>query len=134
MHLTLFSDGGSRGNPGKAAGGFVVLEHDQVKYSGGKYLGVATNNVAEWEGFKQGLLWILDNYANQEISLEVFLDSKLVVEQICGRWKVKQEHLKPLFEDCTRLKSQFKDFQISHVYRHLNKLADAEVNKILDEN
>lgn len=129
----LFCDGGSRGNPGKSACGFVVFENDEIVFSKGKYLGVTTNNVAEWQGLIEGLKYFVDSYDLSDIELQVSLDSKLVVEQINRKWQVKQEHLKVLFGEANTLKMQFSNIKIQHILRHLNKDADAIVNQTLDE-
>lgn len=143
----LFADGGSRGNPGPAASGYVVYLLDtsdampqvlqqslksEPLYEGGWYAGETTNNVAEWQGVIKGLEWITENNLGAE-RLLIYLDSQLVVKQITGEYRVKQPHLKPLHTQALSLLSGFSDWSIGHVYRKDNSLADAQVNKVLDE-
>jgi ribonuclease HI len=129
--LKLFCDGGSRGNPGKAASGYVLFENDKIIHEGGKYLGIATNNEAEWQAVTLGTKYVLDTYGAGCI-LEVYLDSELVQKQITGVYRVKQPHLKPFFEDIKNLEKQFGSISFTHVYREKNKDADRVVNEILD--
>ena len=131
MDATLFADGGSRGNPGHAASAAVLVAHDGgVLREIGRYLGVATNNVAEWTALLDGLS------AAKELGIErlaVRLDSELVVRQLSGQYRVKHENLRPLYARAKALLSQFEDVDVRHVRRNENKLADALVNRILDE-
>ena len=131
MEATLFADGGSRGNPGHAASGAVLVGSDGAVLSEiGRYLGVKTNNVAEWTALIDGLA------AAKELGvarLAVRLDSELVVRQLSGQYRVKHENLRPLYARAKALLSQFDDVEVRHVPRSENKLADALVNRILDE-
>jgi ribonuclease HI len=131
MRATLFADGGSRGNPGPAASGAVLIAPDgSVLREIGEYLGVATNNVAEWRAVISGL------EAARELGideLDVRLDSELVVRQLKGEYRVKHPDLIPLHARARRIVSQFTHFAIRHVPRAENKLADAVVNRYLDE-
>ena len=94
--LIIEADGGSRGNPGIAAGGAVVIdgETQQVLASVGVYVGIATNNVAEYNGLLAGLIKAYD--IDPGALVHVRMDSKLVVEQMSGRWKIKHEDMKRL--------------------------------------
>ncbi|MBV9973017.1 MAG: ribonuclease HI family protein [Candidatus Eremiobacteraeota bacterium] len=131
MEATLFADGGSRGNPGHAASGAVILARDgAILREVGRYLGVATNNVAEWTALVEGLA------AAKELGvarLAVRLDSELVVRQLSGQYRVKHDNLRPLYARAKALLSEFDDVDVRHVPRSENKLADALVNRILDE-
>lgn len=129
--IKLYADGGSRGNPGPSAYGFVILDHEteEVIQSGNKYLGITTNNQAEYHGVLSGLEWCKQHNVQQ---VEVFLDSLLVVNQLKGIFKVKNRDLWTLFESTKKLQGAFKKITFTHVPRELNKLADAEVNKALD--
>lgn len=129
--VKLFADGGSRGNPGPSAFGFVILddETDQVIEGQNKYLGITTNNQAEYHGVISGLEWCRQHNVQ---TVAVYLDSLLVVNQLNGLFKVKNRDLWPLYETAKQLKSAFKTITFTHVPRELNKLADAEVNKALD--
>jgi ribonuclease HI/ASC-1-like (ASCH) protein len=126
----LYADGGSRGNPGPSASGFVVLdEYNRLLHADNKYLGLTTNNQAEYHALIQGMEWCI----KQQIpTLHVYLDSLLVVNQLKGIFKVKNRDLWSLYESAKELTTKFREFKITHVPRELNKLADAEVNKALD--
>jgi ribonuclease HI len=132
QNLKLFCDGGSRGNPGKAASGYVLFEGDVIIHEGGKYLGIATNNEAEWQAVTLGSEYVLKTYG-AGINLEVYLDSELVQKQITGVYRVKQPHLKPFFEEIKITQKQFAKISFTHVYREKNKDADRVVNQILDD-
>ncbi len=126
----LFADGGSRGNPGPSASGFVVTDaNGQVIFSDNKYLGVTTNNQAEYHALIMGLEWCIKNQVQE---LDVQLDSMLVVSQMKGIFRVKNRDLWSLYELAKKLSSQIKSISYTHIPRELNKLADREVNKALD--
>ncbi len=128
--VKLYADGGSRGNPGPSAGGFVVLDmQDSLLRSSSKYLGITTNNQAEYHALKGGLELCRD--AHVQI-VHVYLDSLLVVNQMLGIFHIKNRELWPIHEAVKKLVAQFEKVQFTHVPRELNKLADAEVNKALD--
>ncbi len=131
MKVTLYCDGGSRGNPGPAASGAVLVAQDgTVLREAGLYLGIATNNVAEWRALIIGL------EAARDLGLEalsVRLDSELVVRQLSGAYRVKHADLIPLSVAAKQLLRQFRDVDIAHVRRAENTLADALVNRVLDE-
>jgi ribonuclease HI len=124
-------DGGSRGNPGPAAYGVVVRDpRGEIVARLKKYIGINTNNVAEYFG----LIAALDYAQNHGIrALRIESDSELMVKQMRGQYKVKSEELKPLFERAKKMSQTFESFRISHVYREQNKEADALVNQALDE-
>jgi len=127
----LFADGAARGNPGPAAYGFVLDDPTGVPRAAiGKKLGVATNNVAEYRALIAGLECALEHGAT---ALEVRMDSELVVRQMTGIYKVKNEGLKPLFQQAKGLAQRFGTFRIQHVRREHNSRADAEANKALDQ-
>lgn len=128
--LQLFADGGSRGNPGPSASGFVLLDmQDAVITKSGLYLGVTTNNQAEYQAVRLGLE-AAEKYGAQDV--HVFLDSLLVVNQMKGIFKVKNRDLWPVHEALKSYVAQFKKVTFTHVPRELNKLADAAVNETLD--
>jgi ribonuclease HI len=127
---TLFADGGSRGNPGPAASGAVLVAPDgAVVREFAQYLGVATNNVAEWTALLRGLEGALEMGIR---ALDVRLDSELVVRQLSGVYRVKHPDLLPLYTKARRLISQFDEVDVRHVRRADNALADAVVNRCLD--
>ncbi|MDA1079627.1 MAG: ribonuclease HI family protein [bacterium] len=132
MKVVLFSDGGARGNPGPAAVGVVCLSDSKLIFEFGKYLGETTNNVAEYTAVILGL----DELLKTKESLEEItwkLDSKLVVEQLARRWKIKEPHLQELAKQCwDRLKQLSVPCQFQHIPREENVRADALVNTTLD--
>lgn len=130
MKYCVYTDGGSRNNPGEAGIGVVVFNEcgDVVKEIG-EYIGIATNNVAEYKGLIRGLEEIITLGGS---SAEFFLDSELVVKQIKGEYKVKNEDLKKLYDAAIGLIGKIDGFSISHVKRNLNKKADALVNMAID--
>lgn len=131
MKLTTFSDGGSRGNPGPAAGGVVIKdENGKLVNSFGIYLGIQTNNYAEYSALIAALEKAKDLGASE---VECILDSELVVKQMKGEYKIKEQNLQKLFIKAYNLTAGFKKVTFRHVLRSNNKEADAEVNKILDE-
>jgi ribonuclease HI len=128
--IKMFADGGSRGNPGPSASGYVLLDmDDKVLTSHGEYLGITTNNQAEYQAVKFGLAEALNRGARE---VAVYLDSLLVVNQMNGIFKIKNRDLWPIHVSIQELTKQFKNVSFTHVPRELNKLADAEVNKTLD--
>ena len=130
MKATMFADGGSRGNPGPAASGAVLFdEGGAVLREVGTYLGVATNNVAEWTGLVTGLEAALELGVDD---LVVRLDSELVVKQISGAYRVKHEGLIPLHAKAKMLLRKFARVDVQHVRRKENAAADALVNAVLD--
>jgi ribonuclease HI len=128
--IKLFADGGSRGNPGPSASGYVLMDLDSnIIFKSGVYLGITTNNQAEYQALKFGL------EAAQKMGardVAVHMDSMLVVNQMKGIFKVKNRDLWPIHESIKELAATFKKVTYTHVPRELNKLADAEVNTTLD--
>jgi len=130
--LAIFSDGGARGNPGPAACAIVVQgDKGNPLFKKSEFLGPATNNVAEYQGLLMGLTWILEN--NQVNEICFYMDSELVVKQIKGLYKVKDENLKLLHQEAKIILEKIPSKIIfQHVPREKNKLADALVNEELD--
>lgn len=129
--LRIFSDGASRGNPGPAGAGAVVLRTDgEVVARCGKFLGVRTNNFAEYTGVIIGLETALRLGADE---VELCSDSELLVRQLQGRYKVKHESLKPLHGKVKELLGRFAKVSVQHVPRNQNKLADEMSNRAIDE-
>jgi ribonuclease HI/pterin-4a-carbinolamine dehydratase len=126
----LYTDGGSRGNPGPSAIGYAILDmDDQVVTSKGEYIGLTTNNQAEYQGLQAGL----DACKALNIrEVHVYMDSLLVVNQMNGLFKVKNRDLWPIHQDIKDKLSQFSKVTFTHVPRELNKLADSLVNECLD--
>jgi ribonuclease HI len=129
--VKLYADGGSRGNPGPSASGFTILSMDsQVVVKKGIYLGVTTNNQAEYQALKLGLE---EARKLQCEIVHVYMDSLLVVNQMLGKFKVKNRDLWPIHAAIKDTVSEFKKVSFTHVPRELNKLADQQVNIALDK-
>jgi len=123
-------DGGARGNPGPAAYGVIVGTADGKPIARlSEFLGEATNNEAEYAALLAALEYAIHHRAR---SLKVFSDSELLVRQMGGEYKVKSDHLKPLFQQAQGLTARLESFSIAHVPREQNREADRLVNKILD--
>lgn len=130
MHKVYF-DGASRGNPGPASyGASLVNDSGEEIATDRGYLGIATNNYAEYFGCKQSLKLALAN-GIKEVS--VYGDSKLVILQVNGIWKIRHDGLKVLHREIMSLIQKFRTVQFFHVRRHLNKRADELANQALDE-
>ena len=129
IEYILYTDGGSRGNPGPAGIGFT-LNHGYVKScDGGAPIEEATNNVAEYKA----LIWGLENALALNVTcLEVRADSELLVKQLQGEYKVKNAGLKPLFLDALNLSKQFEVCEFVHVPREENEEADRLANEAMD--
>jgi ribonuclease HI len=130
MKARLFTDGGARGNPGPAAYGFVLEAEDgTVLASDGQPIGIATNNVAEYRALNAGL----ERAAELGIDeVEVVSDSELLVKQMLGEYRVKNEALKLLNDQAHRLASRLRSVDYTAVRREHNELADRLVNEALD--
>lgn len=133
MKLVIYTDGASRGNPGPASYGFTIAEvSGKLLHEEGEYIGETTNNVAEYMAVVSALNWVNKKYGNQKIQVNVFADSKLVAEQLSGRFKVKSLHLKPIIEQIKILGLELGGVIYSHVPREKNTEADRLANKALD--
>jgi ribonuclease HI len=130
VRAKLFTDGGARGNPGPAAYGFVLEAGDgTVLAAEGEAIGVATNNVAEYSGLIAGLRRAVEL---QVPEVEVISDSELLVKQMRGEYKVKNEALRGLSLEAARLARELEKVEYRHVKRAENELADRLVNEALD--
>lgn len=128
--VVIYSDGGSRGNPGPSASGFVIMDPEEnVVHQGGLYLGITTNNQAEYHGVRLGLEKALEMGARE---VDFRMDSLLVVNQLNGIYKIKNHELVPINARIKELVTQFDRVTFSHVRREYNQLADGMVNKILN--
>lgn len=135
MKVKIFTDGGSRGNPGNS--GFGIVVHDdngRTIYESSKYLGVKTNNEAEYEGLLSALNWLKNNYIDLHIDEAEFnADSELMIKQMMGIYKVKARNL-------INLNKQAREFVLSintkikfkAIRRELNSQADALANEAMD--
>lgn len=129
--LIAYSDGGSRGNPGPSASGFVLMDPSEtVIFEGGTFLGITTNNVAEYQAVYIALEKALEFGATH---IDFRLDSLLVVNQLNGIYKIKNPDLGAINARIVEIVRQFEKVTFTHVRREYNRLADGMVNKILDE-
>lgn len=128
--ITAFCDGGARGNPGPAGFGVYIQSEDGEKVAElSEFLGIRTNNFAEYSGLLAALAFALDrNYAG----LRVIADSELMVKQIKGQYRVKSPDLKPLYDEAKRRIARLGSFQIQHVLRGKNRQADRLANDAMD--
>ncbi|AOY77521.1 ribonuclease HI family protein [Clostridium formicaceticum] len=131
MEVVIYTDGGSRGNPGEAGIGIVIqdVEGNTLKEIS-QYIGNQTNNVAEYKALSRGLEAALDMGAT---GVKCYLDSELVTKQIKGEYKVKNEGMITMYNMVMPLVKKFSKFHIEHVRREHNKKADALANKAMDE-
>lgn len=131
-YLKIFADGGSRGNPGPSASGYVIFNADnKLIEDRGVYLGITTNNQAEYTALK---LAIEDCVKLGGRQVEVYMDSLLVINQMNGIYKVKNRDLWPIHQSIKETAKKLDKVIYQHVPRELNKLADAAVNRALDDN
>jgi ribonuclease HI len=128
--ITANIDGGARGNPGPAAYGVVVRNNKgEVLAELKDYLGRQTNNVAEYSGLLAALDWAV---REKHLSLKVLSDSELLVLQMRGQYKVKNQDLKLLYDRAQALVRKLQQFSIEHIPRESNREADRLVNEVLD--
>ncbi len=129
--VVAYSDGGSRGNPGPSASGYVLLdEGGKVIYEGGSFLGITTNNVAEYQAVYLALEKALEFGA---CVVDMRMDSQLVANQMNGIYRVKHPDLAAIHARIQEMSAQFEKVTYTYVAREYNKLADGMVNKILDQ-
>jgi probable phosphoglycerate mutase len=133
--LLLNTDGGSRGNPGPSAYGYVIQDISdlgavKILEKCGNYLGIQTNNIAEYEGLLSGVKWVVENEPQAELLIK--MDSLLIVNQIKGLFKVKSPGLLPKYREVRGLLSKLPKWSIEHTYREGNSIADELVNQALD--
>jgi ribonuclease HI len=130
LKARLFTDGGARGNPGPAAYGYVLEADDgTVLAAHGEHIGTATNNVAEYSGLVAGLRKALELHVPD---VEVVSDSELMVKQMRGEYRVKNEALRELSVEASRLARELGNVEYRHVKRAHNEEADRLVNEALD--
>ena len=128
--IYLYTDGGSRGNPGPSGIGVVILDSGRKKIKEVyKYIGEATNNVAEYRALVSGLEEAMALKATDVI---IHLDSELLVKQLSGEYKVKDANMKILFDESLSLLKNFSSFEVKHIERRKNKEADKLVNKAIN--
>lgn len=137
QNIKIFTDGGSRGNPGKAASGAVIEGiAGKERLICGKYLGETTNNVAEYSAVELAYETLLKDSSVEpkETSLKLFTDSLLVAKQLSGEYRVKNPSLAEIIKKIRVFETKFALVSYQHIPREENYLADREVNRVLDEN
>jgi ribonuclease HI len=131
--ITIYTDGGARGNPGPGACAFVAFANDAIIGKSAKYLGVCTNNDAEYQGVLLALSWV-STLDTQPTNINFYLDSLLIVQQLKGVFKIKQPHL---LVHANKIRDQIAGMGINvtytHVLREKNSIADSLLNAKLDE-
>jgi len=129
--IEIFVDGGSRGNPGPAGGGFAVYSNGKLVLKGSEYFGEITNNQAEYLALRLALREVYDKFG--DVKIKCYMDSQLVVEQMNGNYKVKSANIQPIFAEIQRITDQFKGFSIEHIKREQNKMADKLANEAMNK-
>lgn len=134
MRLIINTDGASRGNPGPASIGFIIKSDSGViLHQEGKTIGETTNNVAEYTAVLRSLEYIKEHLLDKPLEeINFLLDSMLVVEQLCGRYKIKNTHLKPIYDQIKSLEIELIKVTYTHIPREQNFIADRLANKALD--
>ena len=128
--LYIYTDGGSRGNPGPSGIGVIIQDSKRKKIKEiSKYIGEATNNIAEYNALLHGLE---EADALKASDIVVYMDSELLVRQLSGEYRVKDEAMRPLFEKALAILKRFDSFEIKHVAREKNREADKLVNKAIN--
>ena len=128
--MYIYTDGGSRGNPGPSGIGVVILDSNKKKIKEVfSYIGEATNNIAEYSAMIAGLEAAAELEATELI---IYTDSELIAKQLNGEYKVKDANMKMLFDKSFGLLKQFDSFEIKHIERSKNKEADKLVNKAIN--
>lgn len=128
--LYIYADGASRGNPGEAGAGMVIMDSNHhVLLEKGTYLGKTTNNVAEYRAL---ILALGEARRLGAQVVKIFLDSELLVRQLKGVYRVKSPNLRDLFEEAQRLLQNFNTYDIMHIRRNENSAADRLANQAID--
>lgn len=128
--LTVYTDGASRNNPGEAGAGVYILEAGRPIGKIARYLGRTTNNIAEYTAAILALEYALKAGAKK---VSLFADSELLVKQLNGQYRVKNEGLKPLYQKVKVLIAQIGHVELQYIPRAMNKEADALANQAIDE-
>lgn len=134
MKLTIYADGASRGNPGLASYGFVIKdETGKILYEEGKFIGISTNNFAEYSAVLASLKYVLKRFIGEfPLTTEFYVDSKLVAHQLSGEYKIKSPNLKPLILQIRNLITGIGEACFYYIPRTQNKRADYLANRALD--
>ncbi len=124
--ITIYCDGASKGNPGPSSIGIVAYIHEKEEFRISERIGETTNNVAEWSALKKG---IEECISRKFDSIHAYMDSELVVKQVNGKYKVKHPNLLEYKKEVDKLISSLHSFQITHVPREKNSVADKLANE-----
>jgi len=128
--VVLYTDGACRGNPGPSSAGWVIeAPHGEVLTQAGVFLGTGTNNEAEYSA---AILGLEDAFQRGAKTVVLRADSELMIKQLKGTYRVKNERLKPLFNKLRSIIAKFDSVSLEHVKRHLNQAADRQANLALD--
>lgn len=130
MELTIYTDGASRNNPGKAGAGVVIMHNGEKLEAIARYLGVTTNNIAE---YKAAIIGLERAVALGAHGVRLLSDSELMVRQIKGQYKVKNEGLKPLYKKVKELIEKIGSVEVEYIPRERNREADNLANMAIDE-
>lgn len=131
MELKIFTDGGSRSNPGPAAIGIVVLENSETVYEYKEFIGTETNNVAEYLALTHAVRWLKRFCETTTVdACEFLLDSMLVVEQVQGHWKIKEPRLREL---ATVIQTELKTLPCKYSFRHIPRAQNSEADKLVNQ-
>lgn len=128
--LTIYTDGASRDNPGEAGAGVYILQDNEPLETISRYLGQTTNNIAEYSAAIIGLEYAVSRAASR---VKLLADSELMVKQLNGQYKVKNQGLKPLFLKASELIAKIGSVEVQYIPREMNRQADALANKAIDE-
>lgn len=133
--ISIFSDGGSRGNPGPAAYAFVVIKNGKTIYENSSFIGNTTNNVAEYKGAREAVRWIKENEKKLKgIEVNIYLDSQLVVKQLTGEYKIKNKNLILFAREIKNMEKEIDNkIFFNFIKREKNKIADGLLNEKLDQ-
>ena len=134
MEIKVYTDGASRGNPGNASIGVVIKDGDKIVEEIGAYIGKTTNNMAEYRAVVEALRWIISQVKSPLATVDFFLDSKLVVNQLSGIFKIKNYHLRNLIVKVRQLEREIGGNVAYHfIPRTKNQEADTLINQSLDK-
>ena len=127
--ITIFIDGASRGNPGKSSCAYVIAKNGKILEEKSFFLGVVTNNQAEYSG----LIYAIERAVElNEMNIQLFSDSELLVKQLQGFYQVKSENLKPFFQRYIIIRQKIQSLEVNHIPREKNKRADFLCNQELN--
>jgi len=133
QQIELYFDGASRSNPGPAGAGWLVQSDQGLQQTGTHYLGIATNNEAEYKGLVLALEWLIEHCDPSNCQITIKGDSQLVIKQLCGEYTVRASNLRKFYSRAITLLRKFKKWNASWVPRSENTIADELANSALDK-